>query len=166
MRKLIAILPVLALALASCDDAQKKAEDVAAEQYAKAMGVDADVSTNADGSKNVTVNHGGTTVSTGNNVSVPSDFPRDFPVYPGVRIAAASSMPGQGFLVQGVSKDKMDVIGNFYASRMKAEGWTNAGTVQMPEMHALQFEKAGRSATVTLTKDNEGTLVQLVAPPG
>jgi hypothetical protein len=168
MRTAIIILPVLALSLVlgACD-AKKTAEDRATEQAAKAMGADkVDVSTNADGSKNVSISKDGTTVQTGADIPLPDGFPKDVPSYPGWKIATAASAPGQGFMLQARSGDKMERIARFYSDRMTGEGWKNSGTTQMPEMHLLSFEKSGRQAAVVLTLDNEHkseTIVQVTA---
>ena len=167
MRKFIILLPVIALALASCDDAVKKAEDMAAEKMAESMGVeDVDITTNADGSKNVSVEQGGTKWQSGENVPMPEGFPSDIPSYPGWKIVAAASAGPQGFLVSAKSGDKMDKIARFYSDTLKAKGWKSSAMSQTADAHFLTFEKEARTASVMLTKDSSDTMVQLTASGG
>lgn len=164
MRKFVILLPVLTLMLASCDDAVKKAEDVAAEKLAKSMGVEnVDITTNADGSKNVAVEQGGSKWQSGQNVSLPEGFPADVPSYPGWKIETAASATGQGYLVSARSGDKMDKIARFYSDALKSKGWTSSATSQMADMHFMAFEKDGRAASVTLSANGKDTMVQLTA---
>lgn len=165
-------LPILALGLlAGCDDSSSSQakQDRQAEAYAASMGVDAKVKTNADGTRNVAVNHnlgamGGMKAQTGNNLSLPAGFPSDVPIYSGMKIQSAVEMPQLGFMVQGQAPDGSDAIADFYRAQMLANGWTDATpATQSPAMRQLAFKKGERNAGINLIPSGTGTMVQLSA---
>jgi len=137
--------------------------DRRAEEYARSFGIDADVQTNADGSRSVTVNQGagGITSQAGTNVALPDGFPDDVPVYPQASLFSASQVPGLGFMVQGRSSDTVDKVGAFYASEMRGRGWTEDGSTQTSAMQAAQYKKGNRTASVALLPGDDGTTIQL-----
>ena len=144
-------------------------QDRKAEEYAKSFGVDASVSTRADGTKSVVVerNLGGITSQAGSNLSVPAAFPKDFPLYPRLNISASNELPNQGHTLQGQSEDSAAQIAEFYVAQMKANGWTEHSTAgQSPIMRSLQFQKDDRIASVNLITGGTGTTVQLMTSAG
>lgn len=158
-------LAAIATILAACGSGStsQAEQDRRAEEYARSFGIDASVRTGADGSRSVTVNQnlGGLTAQTGTNVALPEGFPDDVPVYPQANIVTASQLAGQGFMVQGRSADAIDAIGAFYSSGMTGRGWTQDSAQRTPAMHIAQYSKAGRTASVSLVPDKDGTTIQL-----
>lgn len=154
---------VVSLAACGSSSTSQQEQDRRAEEYARSFGIDADVKTNPDGSKAVTVNQGfgGLSSQSGTNVSLPEGFPEDVPVYPQANLYSASQMPGLGFMVQGRSSEAVDKVSAFYKSEMTGRGWTEDGSQQTPAMHMAQYKKGERTASVTLLPDGDGTTIQL-----
>ncbi len=96
----------------------------------------------------------------GSNLAVPTGFPDDIPMYPQINIVAASQMPSQGFMLQGLTSDTVDQVAAFYVARMTAAGWTHESPQQAANMKVLPFKKDKRTASVNLI-GAQGTTVQL-----
>jgi hypothetical protein len=161
----VSVLSVVVIFLAACGPGEqtRTEQDRQAEEYAKSFGIDANVSSNPDGTKTVAVdrNMGGLAVQGGSNLSLPAGFPDDIPMYPEINIFTASQMPNQGFMVQGQTPDAVEKVAEFYVARMTSSGWTHqAPAQQVPTMRVLPFRKDSRTATINLI-GGQGTTVQL-----
>lgn len=162
MSNKIAAASALTLALAACGappqgDAQRQQ---AAEDYAASFGIDADVSTNADGSERVEVRTASGAVA-GSNLALPADFPGDIPIYPGLNISGVNTV-GQTRIIQGIADHSVEEVATFYLAQMVAEGWTASADQQpAPTMRMLQFTKAGRTVGINVTQTGPGAMVSL-----
>lgn len=148
--------------LAGCGPAsQSEAErQQAAEDYAASFGIDADVSTNADGSERIEVRGAAGGVS-GANLALPDGFPNDIAIYPGLNISSTNAV-GPAIMLQGQAPDNIDTVAAFYAEQMVSQGWTaGAGQQAGPTMRMLQFTKAGRTAGINIFQSGPGTTVQI-----
>ncbi len=163
----IAAASALTLALAACGappqgDAQRQQ---AAEDYAASVGIDADVSTNPDGSERVEVRTALGGVA-GSNLALPADFPSDIPIYPDLNISGVNNV-GQTRMIQGIADDSVEDVATFYLARMAAEGWTASADQQpAPTMRMLQFTKAGRTVGINVMQTGPGASVSLTAMGG
>ena len=142
----------------------QEGKDRQAEEYAKSFGVDAQVTTNADGTKSVAIDRsiGGLAAQGGSNLAVPAGFPDDIPMYPQLNIFAASQLPSDGFTVQGQTSDSVEQVAEFYVARMTSSGWTHEPPAQQaPTMRMVPFKKGNRTASISLIS-GQGTTVQLM----
>lgn len=164
---LAALLP-LAL-LGGCDDSSEKktAEEKRLEDYLKSQGVDADVKLDGEGngaSVAIKTESGGVTGTGGSNLSLPGNFPKDVPSYPGANIFTTSEAPDMGVMLQAQSEDAPDKVAEFYKTQMAANGWTANEAAQSPYMKIFSFEKGARKAHVSLIPNGSGTTLQITAP--
>jgi len=105
---------------------------------------------------------GGASMTMGDTAKIPGDFPKDVPVYAGLKVGMSSNDPNEGsFLVQGTTPDTVDKVAAFYAKAMKDGAWTETLSMKQPEMQSLAYEKDTRAAQVMLTKADAGTTVML-----
>lgn len=157
------------VALSACGPANESTaeKDRKAEEYAASHGAKVDVQTKDDGTKSVTVDQsmGAMTGQTGTDLEVPKDFPSDVPLYPEMKIVAASQMPGMGSMLQGVSVAGLDKVSGYYETEMKAQGWTAGESQKSPGLHVTQYEKGDRAVSLTLMPVPEGTTVQIATMP-
>ncbi len=164
---------LLSLPLAGCGrggDAARQAEEERIEEYAKSLGVDADVKLGDNGEvSSVSVEHGLGAVTTtgGSNLKVPDGFPDDVALYPGMNVFSAGDIAGQAQMLQGQAGADANTVEDFYRKEMTAKGWkdTSPGT-QSPVMRMLQFTKGSRGASISLLPGNPGTTVQIMLTPG
>ena len=155
----------IAVLLAGCGTGSQTQEekDRQAEQYAKSFGVDAQVSTNPDGTKSVAIDRsiGGLAAQAGSNLAVPAGFPDDIPMSPQLNIVTAGQLPSDGFTIQGHTPDSVEQVAEFYVARMTSSGWTHEQPAQQPPgMRVLPFKKDDRTASINLI-GGQGTTVQL-----
>ena len=161
---LLAATMMTAGLLAACDDDQsKQAREKELEDYAAKHGVVADVKINQDGSvKSVAIerNIGGTKSQAGKNLEVPADFPGDVPLYPGLELHAANTMP-QGHMIQGNTADDPETVAVAVTAGMAAQGWTADQSQRSGPMISLTFKKDNRTTGFTLLPGAAGTTVQI-----
>jgi hypothetical protein len=97
-------------------------------------------------------------------MKLPKNFPTDVPLYKGMTatFSASDNMKGSGVVhVQG--KVSVAELADFYQKAMKDKGWTETVNREVAEARFLQYEKAGRSVTLTLGPGDEGmTLAQVI----
>ncbi len=154
------VLPLLAATvLAGCG---QDAADTAAEKIAKQHGVDMDIDRDGDTATYTMSGPDGGKVQVGENLTVPSDFPGDVPVYPDLKIISSTVMP-QGATLTGETGDSLDKVAGFYADKMVSEGWEKESEMTQPEMRMVTFKKEGRNAAVHAFKNEDKTTIQLTA---
>jgi len=152
--------------LAGCGEGRQTQDekDRQAEEYAKSFGVDAKVTTSADGTKSVAIDRsmGGMAMQGGSNLRLPAGFPDDVPMYPELNIVSSAQLPG-GFTIQGQTNDSLDQVAEFYVGRMASSGWSHEPPAQQPPtMRMLPFSKDNRTTSVSLIA-GQGTTVQVVS---
>lgn len=105
---------------------------------------------------------GGASMTMGDSAKVPDNFPKDVPIYAGLKVGMSSNDPAEGsFLVQGTTPDGMDKVAEFYAKAMKDGSWTETLSMKQEEVQSLAYEKDTRAASVMLTKADTGTTVMV-----
>ncbi len=118
------------------------------------------------GTMNVSAESGGMVMTMGDDAKIPAEFPKDFPVYAGLKLSMAHSDSASGtFMVQGATPDALDKVAEFYVKGMKDNGWTETMNMTQPEMRNLTYTKDTRSANVTLSKKDAGADVMLTLGP-
>jgi hypothetical protein len=157
------VLPLLAaVALAGCG---RDSAEEAAEKLAKANGVDMDIKHDGAGGTSVTIGgENGASVTAGENVSLPKDFPGDVPAYPKWKIMATSGMQG-GATIYAQSDDKMADIADYFDKELAAQGWTKSpNAMTTNDMRTQSYEKEKRRVDLVLT-GAAPTTVQLSVNP-
>ena len=176
---------VLCVLLAGCG---KKSEDALAEKLIEknlaADGVKADVdldggtmkftSTDADGRKaNVVIDNdaikvvteeGTSTYSSGDNVKIPADFPKDVFRYPEAKPLAAMSSAGT-FMLNLKTSDALEKVGQRYKSEMTAAGWKEVSAFTSAESWMVNFGKDTREVGVILGKEDDSTTIMINIAP-
>ncbi len=153
-------LPLFAAAaLAACG---QDAADTAAEKLAKAHGVDVEIDRDGGEATYTIGGKDGNTLQIGEKLSLPDGFPADVPMYPGLKIVAASTTP-EGFLVHAQSSDGLGDVTSFYADKLVAGGWEKEGEFQAENMRTSSFKKEGRTASVNVFAADDGTVTVQVS---
>lgn len=119
------------------------------------------VNVSGDG-KNITVktDKGDVTINSGG--SLPSDFPKDFPIYPGAKLTGSFSAKGtngensKGLSVVWETNDDAAKIGSFYRSALASAGYTISTEYSQSNSTTLTFEKGDVSGFLGVTKGNDG----------
>lgn len=141
----------LLLVGAGCNPAERAAEraiERSAEQNA-GRDVNVDLDTN-DNRMTVTDEETGGSVTAGESVEFPNDFPSDIPRYPnGTPKMVSSNLGGNqaGYLIQ--TTDTKDDILNWF--RDETSAWSQVSSLDVQGMAMLSFERSEGGSTYSLT---------------
>jgi len=193
---LVAAVLVLVVALPGCGCRQKVSQKIAEKAVEKAIqsgakkdGKDVDVKMDLangsmslkskDGSesmemksddKSVTVKTQDGVFVSGDASKLPENFPKDVPTYPGAKLNAVSAMAQNNmFNVNMASPDPMDKVAAHFKKELAAQGWTEAQTMNQEGEHPVQFlnyTKGERGAMVTISRENDKTVVTVMTGNG
>lgn len=89
----------------------------------------------------------------GTGVTLPADFPKDFPIYPGAKLAAAIKVNKAFSLTYTVPSKTPTEVSAWYATSMQASGWKSSSAAAGSQLQ--QYEKGVWSALI-ITADNKG----------
>jgi hypothetical protein len=164
-RKSFFLVPALCLAFGAggCNKLKEKMAEKAME---KATGgeVDIDSKTGQVRMKQKGADGKETEVQLGENTSIPADFPKAVPVYPGAKVIAAVSISqGEGHMLTLTTNDSVTAVSDYYKKNMtgfKIDGEMSSGDTTILTMSNAQLT-VSISATKSSTEDN--TAVQLTA---
>lgn len=107
----------------------------------------------------------GTKVDIGSN-TVPETFPKDFPLYPGVKVT--SSLSGEqagksnGFWLTMSSEDSADKVLAYYKTELGKNGWTVESTFTANEMTSQTVKKGTWSGSLSTGKSSSDDATQIV----
>lgn len=107
----------------------------------------------------------GSQVVVGDSVAIPASFPKDVPLYPGMKPTMAAAEPAQeSFSLSATTPDSLQKVAGFYKEKVKENGWSEE-TPAIPdtdEMSMLMYTKDQRSLQVMVMKAGDGTGIQIV----
>lgn len=138
---------------------QKVADSVASGVLSKATGGKVDVNTDK-GQMNFKDNKTGSSVSIGENMDIPDDFPKDVPIYPGAKassiMTSTSEKTANATLTSG---DEATKITKWYEDKFKSEGWTedNSSTINDVEVRSYTKDLVKVTLSVWPNKDEGKT---------
>jgi hypothetical protein len=142
----------LVLGLPACQRMQDAAAEAAAEQAAEAAtGQEVDVERNADGSTTTTVEtaDGTASVSSGENLQLPADFPGDVHLPDGYSIRGVFQMGG-AYTITLRAQASVGSVFEDYHQKMTAAGWQQQMASQNNEAAMLVFQNGQRNLMVNL----------------
>ncbi len=144
----MAVLVALGMVGAGCG---KKASETASEKVIEsameANGQDADVTVNAG---NMQIKTDKEDISFGEGTKLPDGWPDDVPLYEGVTLLTAMKM-AEGFTIQGMTKDSVEKITEFYKGELLKKGWTEDSITTQPQLAMMNYSKEKRALAVILS---------------
>ncbi|GMR07774.1 MAG: hypothetical protein BMS9Abin26_0778 [Gammaproteobacteria bacterium] len=146
----------LTLWLSGCsDDAE---ETLVEKQIELATGGKADVDI-SKGQMTITSDSKGgeVSMSIGENVTLPEDFPKDVLVYPGSKLESAVQMP-EGFSLGLTSKDNRKNIVDAYQDTMQSNGWKVQTTMVIDTQSIMMYEKDNRVTSILVDDGNKDSV--------
>lgn len=175
---LISVFMMVSLFLSCGGNPQEVAIEKAIEEQAAAEGRNVDVDIDggrfsvetedgsyvADGeSVEMTAKDGQFKMALGDKATVPADFPKDVPVYPGAKVTMSmSDAESSSMSLQLETPDSVDRVAEFLKSELPAQGWTNDTEIKTggdSPMQMLGYKKDNR--TVQFMIQGTGTATQL-----
>lgn len=149
----------LALVLSACGKSEEKAAETLAEKALEAnSGQDVDVDIeDGDGAQTVTIQteQGTLKQSSGDNVALPEDFPRDVSLPDAYKVMSVMTMGPVTSVVMEVPEAPSSVFDDI-KSGQASQGWKETLSMQGADGSMLGFEKGDRSLLVNLGKSEEG----------
>ena len=142
----------------------KKAEEKAAEKITEkaiesSMGGNAEVDIK-ENSVRIQTKEGEMTMTAGDSVKLPADFPKDVFLYKGADLNTAMELP-QGFNLVFQTKDDASRVSEAYLAEMEAKGWSKEMSMDMGGQKMLAFKKDERGVNVSIASDEEMTQISL-----
>jgi len=102
----------------------------------------------------------GATVDVGSG-TIPDNFPKDFPIYPGANVTSSMSGgqngQGSGFWLTLATGDALDKVTGFYKTAFTTGGWTTQATYTADGTTTQTVKKGDMSGSVSIVREDEGT---------
>lgn len=159
MTKYIICLFCLVFMLAGCGGSSEEAIERSVE---KATGEDADVDLSDEGMK-ITgkTEEGAFSLSSGEGVEIPKDFPNDVLIYRPSKVNMAMNMP-EGQSITMTTSDDSKKVEETYKREMTAKGWSEQASMNMGTQSMLMYEKEDRAANITITPEGGETQITVI----
>ncbi len=98
--------------------------------------------------------------------TIPSGFPKDFPVYPGSKVTSSLSGnqngTGNGFWVTLTTADDVAKVQSYYETNLKANGWTLESTIGAGTGVNWAVSKDKLNGYLTIDKQSNETSILIV----
>lgn len=99
----------------------------------------------------------GGTVVFGEDVKIPSDFPKDVPMYPGAKAqAVVVGKAGDGATLTLKTDDDAKKVVEWYASETTKAGWEQESTFAANDLELRTYAKGDAKLTLSVSKASEG----------
>lgn len=139
---------------------EKKAVEKMAEKAIESnMGGNAEVDID-DNSLRIQTKEGEMTMTSGDSVKLPANFPKDIFLYKGADINTAMELP-EGFNLMFQTKDDTSKVSETYLAEMEAKGWSKEMSMDMGSRKMLVFTKDERIVNVSIASQDEMTQITL-----
>ena len=139
--------------------AEKAAEEVMEKAIESNMGGNAEVDIEKE-SLRIQTEEGEMTMTAGDSVKLPADFPRDVFLYKGANLSTAMELP-EGFNLLFQTKDDPSKVSEAYLTEMEAKGWSKEMTMDIGSRKMMVFKKDERIANVSIASHEEMTQITL-----
>ncbi len=99
-------------------------------------------------------------MAAGEDLTIPPDFPKEFPVYLGAVLIQVISTPKGAYAMLKTPAAASSVLA-FYKERFTADGWTNESTMHNAGMDMIGVAKGEHKLAVVLSRAKDETLISL-----
>lgn len=163
-------LCLILVAVPGCKKASETSAEKATERaIERATGNKADVNisgevvkvTGKEGGKEFSYEVGGK-----GGASVPKNFPDDVPRYPGAAVMSSMSQGNEMSMVTFQTGDATDRVREYYAAKLKENGWSIVNEVTTPQMRMISGKKGERQANVTVIGGDGKNTITVVYSDG
>ena len=101
------------------------------------------------------------TMVSGANASIPPDFPKDVPQFPGWTLTMVQTMPGHGSHIVAASAKPVSEVAAYYKEQCGSQGWTEQMSMNQGGMQMLNYQKGERVLQVILNSEGSGAQINL-----
>ena len=157
-KKSIAILGIIlssSLILSGCGQkiAELGAEKAAERALENSLGGKANVDING---KTMEINTENGSIKSGENISLPGEFPGDVYIIDGRVITYVDNMPGQKYAVSIVTTKSIADAGNIYETKLKEAGWKITASMRAEGTVVLGAKKDDRNLSIIIGASDKG----------
>ena len=154
----LAVFPVLI----GCSQSNKEqaTEKIAEERLEKNSRGEADVDL-IKGNMSINTEAGEMSININDSAKLPDNFPKDVFVMKDAEVKMTMDIPS-GMSASFLSKEDMGSVFTKYQNEMKSKGWEQKLLMNLGEGATLVYEKDERIANITMAKEQEGTIINLV----
>lgn len=156
---LLPLLGVLALAGCGPSVSEKVGQEIAEKAIESSTGGQADVDINADGGATIETAEG--KFQSGDDLSLPSDWPSDVYVIDGKVKAVIAGKEGSGTTISIEADGAIKDIAATYKNELESDGWKISGTMDFGTSASVIAEKDDRNVSVMIGEGDEKTSVVL-----
>lgn len=100
----------------------------------------------------------GTTIDIGSS-TIPSSFPKDFPLYPGMKLLSSMAGSGKtsdsGYWLTFSTPDSFDTVSAYYKSELTKKGWKEQGTFTSGSSLTTAVSNAKYSGSLSITRESD-----------
>ena len=102
-------------------------------------------------------NKTGSSMAYGENLTIPDDFPKDVPVYPGASVKGivTSKEGGASYTLTLMSKDTNAKVIAWYQDKMKSDGWTEEASMSATGYETRSYQKDSLSIGLNVIGGDE-----------
>ena len=159
MRHFIMFISVMVMFGCGEKAGEKAAEEMAEKALESSFDGEAEVDIEKE-SIRIETEEGEMTMTMGDSVKLPADFPKDVFMYNGAELSMAMEHP-QGFNLSLQTKDDMSKVLEVYLAEMTEKGWTKEMSMDMGGQKMMAFKKEERAVSVMISSDEEMTQITL-----
>jgi hypothetical protein len=94
----------------------------------------------------------------GKGIALPSNFPKDIPIYSGAKVMSSVEANGEQMLTLQTS-DSVEKVDEYYAKSLKDENWTIEATMKLPQANTYSTKKENRKLSVNIAQGDTTTII-------
>ncbi len=118
-------------------------------------GVKTNISDLEKGKMSFTDEKTGTSIDIGSN-KIPESFPKDFPIYPGMKLISTMSgsekSKGLGYWLTFTTSDESTKVQAYYKTSLSSSGWKETATYSAGDTSTTTISKGSMSGTVSVSR--------------
>ena len=155
---LFSVALILVIGLSGCGT-ESYMENKIEREMEKSLGQNVDIDMDGDAVKIKTDD--GFFVESGENVELPSDFPKDVYMVEGKIKSVMKNPVGGGYSVSIETEKSVEDVKNIYTEKLPEDGWVLNMQMSLGEMAVVSGTKDASSVSVSITIQDEKTFVVL-----
>jgi len=156
----VCLLAVFAVLVGCGQSKEEKAAEKIVEKIIERNSPGADVDF-IKGNMNIKTEAGEMSININDSAKLPDNFPKDVFVMKSAEVKMTMDMP-QGTSASFLSKEDMSSVFSKYQNEMTSKGWEQKMSMNLGEGATLVYEKDQRVANITMAKEEEGTIINLI----
>ena len=132
-------------------------------------GVKTNISDLEKGKMSFTDEKTGTSIDIGSN-KIPDSFPKDFPIYPGMKLISSMSgsekSKGLGYWLTFTTSDESAKVQSYYKTSLNSSGWKETATYSAGDTSTTTISKGSMSGTLSVSRPDSAKETTIIVMLG